>query len=571
MNGGERLARILQAHGVDFLFTLCGGHISPLLVECKRRGIRVVDVRNEASAVFAADAVARLTGKPGAAAVTAGPGVTNATTAVMNAKMAQSPLVLLGGATATVLKGRGSLQDIEQLPLMASITKKAAAARRVGELEGLLLEALRLARSGVPGPTFLECPVDLLYPEATVREWYAREGGDSPLVSMALKLHLDRQFAAAPSTDSVQPLPVDPMDPRPADLRKALRRLVRASRPVLVVGSQVLTHAAEAAAIAAAVEALGIPTFLGGTSRGLLGRGHPLQFRHQRRQALREADLVLVAGFPFDFRLGYGRHLGRHSTVIAVNRSRRELRRNRRPSLGVNADPGRFLQALAGEAQPRRDWLSWFSVLRERERARDTEIRSQAAVPAGGFINPLALCLKLEEFMAQESAIVVDGGDFVATASYVVWPRAPLRWLDPGVFGTLGVGGGFALGAGLVYPDAEIWILYGDGSCAYSLAEFDTFVRHRVPVIALVGTDASWAQIAREQTEALGDPVGTELRRTDYHRVAEGYGGAGLLLEREEDIEEVFSQARRLFREGRPVLINAQIGTVDFRKGSISL
>ena len=577
MTGGALVAEILGRHGVRSLFTLCGGHISPILVESKRRGIRVVDTRHEVNAVFAADAVARLSGIPGVAAVTAGPGVTNTVTAVKNAQLAQSPVVILGGATATVLKGRGSLQDIDQLALMAPHVKWAGSARRLKELPTLLDRALTVAREGVPGPVFLECPVDLLYSEEIVKGWYKAKSasGQATIGEKALQAYLGwhtrRLFSGKVDAVTHAVGEVEPPLPELGDVRRAARRLDRCDRPLLIVGSQAMLEPGEVGELVRAVERLGIPVYLTGMARGLLGRGHSLQRRHRRRQALREADLVILAGVPCDFRLDYGRHVRRHSYLVAANRSREDLFKNRRPSLAIHADPGRFLRILAqttGDGAAR--WSSWKETLGEQELEREQQIEATARKPTDG-VNPLAVCQAVEAVLPDDSVLVADGGDFVATASYIVSPRGPLSWLDPGVFGTLGVGAGFALGAAVCRPDAEVWIMYGDGSVGYSLAEFDTFVRHEIPVIALVGNDACWMQIAREQVEILGDDVGCSLRRTDYHLAAEGLGGKGLLLDRPERTEEVLAEARRLAAEGYPVLVNALIGATDFRQGSISI
>ena len=231
---------------------------------------------------------------------------------------------------------------------------------------------------------------------------------------------------------------------------------------------------------------------------------------------------------------------------------------------------------------PKDGWKIWRESLRRRDADRDAEIAAQARdEPAGesasggdagpGRVNPLALCRTIEAALPDDSVLVVDGGDFVATASYVIRPRGPLRWLDPGAFGTLGVGGGFALGAKLSRPSAEVWLLYGDGSAGYSLAEIDTFVRHGLSVIAVVGNDAGWTQIAREQVEILGSDVAVTLRHSAYHTVAEGYGGVGLLLDDPARTEEVIAEARRIAAEGKPVVINAILAPTDFRKGSISM
>lgn len=577
-NGGDIIADVLVKRGVRFLFTLCGGHISPILVSAKRRGIRVIDVRDEASAVFAADASARMSGIPGVAAVTAGPGVTNTLTAVKNAQMAESPLVLFGGATPTMLKGRGSLQDIEQLALLKPLTKWAVSIKRLADLEPAVERAFAVAESGVPGPVFLEIPVDLLYPEATVRQWYMKEvQGAKGLVGKALQLyvrgHLLQQFHGPHvPTD----LPADLSLPRFGQervLTDAAQRLRGARKPVLVIGSQALVGCRDPAPIVKAVEALGMPTYLGGMARGLLGRHHPLQLRHNRGKALKEADFVLIAGFPFDFRLGYGRSINGKAIVAAANLSPTLLRKNRRPDLGAVMHPGDFLQGIAreaGESLGRYD--DWFTELRQREAARDAEIVVQAQEPAGpGRVNPLSFFLRLEEQLADDAVLVVDGGDFVATGSYILRPRAPLSWLDPGVFGTLGVGGGFSVGASLCGPGREVWLIYGDGSSAYSLAEIDTCVRHGLAPIAVIGNDGAWSQIAREQVDILGDDVGTVLRRTDYHTVGAGYGAVPLTLEDPNKIDEILAQAKAFAASGKPVVINVALAATSFRKGSISM
>lgn len=579
-HGGDLIAEVLSRHGATHLFTLCGGHISPILTGCHAVGMRVVDVRDEVNAVFAADAVARMTGTLGVAAVTAGPGVTNTITAVKNAQMAQSPLVILGGSTATLLKGRGALQDIDQLSMMKPITKWATTVKTVPALAATIERACHLAREGVPGPVFVEVPVDLLYPEAIVRSWYEKEAGlgkAKGLAAKALELyvrgHLYKQFHA-PALPDVH-LPTLPRRHREsADVTRAAAALAGAKRPVIIVGSQALVGVTDPGRIARALGVLGAPVFLGGTARGLLGRTHELQLRHNRGAALKAADVVIVCGFPFDFRLGYGRGIPKTATLIAANLSAQELRKNRRPEIAVEMHAGDFLIALAaqlGSVGERGEQLrGWLDQLRAKEVERDQEIARKAS-PTGELVDPLHLFLRLEEAMADDAVLVVDGGDFVATASYILRPRAPLSWLDPGVFGTLGVGGGMALGAALVRPGREVWLVWGDGSSAYSLAEFDTYVRHGVAPIAIIGNDASWAQIAREQVEILGTTLGCDLRRTDYHKVAEGYGGVGLVLSDPARVDATLAEARSIAKGGRPVCINVHLRKTDFRKGSISI
>jgi len=576
-HGGDVIAEILDRHGVTHLFALCGGHISPILTGAQSRGLKVVDVRDEANAVFAADAVARMTGVIGAAAVTAGPGVTNTMTAVKNAQMAQTPLILFGGATATLLKGRGALQDIDQLSVMKPITKWATTVKTLPSLGATVERAIAVATEGVPGPVFVEVPVDLLYPEAIVRSWYEKEAGlgkakgiGAKALELYVRGHLYRQFRA-PTMPEVH-LPVKlPSLRGNGTFDRAVEAIKAAQKPVIVVGSQTLVGIKDPGRLARAIGSLGAPVYLAGMARGLLGRTHELQLRHNRGAALKEADCVVVCGFPFDFRLGYGRGINRKAMLVAANLSSYELRKNRRPDLALETHAGDFLIALAEKmGSPPAPWHAWLETLRGRERERDADIARKAAAN-GELIDPLHFFLRVEEAMADDAVLVVDGGDFVATASYIVRPRAPLSWLDPGVFGTLGVGGGFALGASLVRPGREVWLVWGDGSSAYTLSEFDTFVRHGVAPIALIGNDASWMQIAREQVEVLGTSLGCDLRRTDYHKVAEGYGGVGLVLTDHTRVDSTLAEAKAIAKTGRPVCINVHLRKTDFRKGSISM
>ncbi len=577
-HGGDAVARTLAAAGIRHVFTLVGGHISPLLVGAKDHGLQVIDVRDERNAVFAADAVARMTGLPGVAAVTAGPGVTNTLTALKNAQLAQSPVILFGGATATVLKGRGALQDIDQLALVASSVKWMARCTTVAQLAPAVKRAVRESTSGVPGPVFIEVPVDVLYPESIVQEWFIKEAGLSnprTLQQKALKLylsgHLYRQFHV-PHVDVRASAPELKL-PRvrlSAQLDKAAELLRGAQRPAIVVGSQTLVNSQAPERVAAALKKLGAPTWLGGMARGLLGRDGEVQYRHARGKALKEADVAVVCGFPFDFRLKYGLGFGKDTKVIAANLSTEELTKNRTPELALRMHPGEFLEGLARRVRGARDWSAWHRACRQREDARDQEIRGKAKT-GGELVDPLQFFLRLEEKLADDSVLVADGGDFVATAAYILKPRRPLSWLDPGVFGTLGVGGGFAAGAAAVRPKSEVWIIYGDGSSAYSLAEFDTFVRHGMAPIAVIGTDASWAQIARDQVTLLGSDVATTLLRTDYQKVAEGYGGVGLLLTDPAKIDETLDEAKRIAKSGKPVCVNVHIAKTDFREGSISI
>lgn len=575
-HGGDRVAAALHAHGVSLLFTLCGGHISPILTGAKALGIRVVDVRGEATAVFAADAVARLTGRPGVATVTAGPGVTNTVTALKNAQLAQSPAILIGGAAPSLLQGRGALQDIDQRLVVSPHVKLVKQIRRVRDIVPAIDEAFAVTRAGVQGPAFLECALDLLYGEPLVRSWYGDGAGKGKsaadrLRRLYIKRHLRRLFVGSNAAPPTRARAVAaPAAPR-SSVTAAAVALARASRPVAVIGSQSLAAGSDSVLVAAAVGRLGIPVYLSGMARGLLGRDHELQLRHQRRQALKDADCVILAGVPCDFRLDYGRQISRSSTLIAANRSLTDARLNRRPNIEAIGDAGTFLQRLAdelGDGRARRE--DWLRQLRARDAAREAEIEQQARTE-GAFVNPIALLRAIDLAAADNAVFVADGGDFVATASYVLRPRGPLAWLDPGPFGTLGVGAGFALGAALCHPEAEVWAIFGDGACGYSLSEFDTFVRHGIPIVAVVGNDAGWTQIGREQIKVLHDDVGTVLARSAYHEVAAGLGAEGILVRTNAEVPAALDRARAAARSGKPVLLNVLLDRTDFREGSISM
>ncbi|XP_020605840.1 acetolactate synthase-like protein [Orbicella faveolata] len=580
-HGGELVGEVLQSHGVKFVFTLCGGHISPILVSCQNLGIRVVDTRHEVTAVFAADAVARLSGVVGVAAVTAGPGLTNTVTAVKNAQMAESPVLLLGGAAATLLKGRGALQDIDQMSLFKPLCKYCATVTRVADIVPVLRKAIQIAQSGTPGPVFVEFPIDTLYPYPLVK----KESGvkDDPhglsqrLVNWYITNHLHGLFAGAWDPQTKDPLPVDIPLPIASQVDECVKLVSKSTRPVIILGSQSTLPPVPADQLRQALEALGVPCFLGGMARGLLGRNSNLHIRQRRRDALKEADLVILAGTVCDFRLSYGRVLNRKSKIIAVNRNKSQLFKNSdmfwKPTVAIQGDPASFLTSLSKGLKGYNCPGDWVDALKERdiEKEKANSLKSQESLKQ--HLNPLKLLYNLENVMSNDSIIVADGGDFVGTAAYILRPRGPLTWLDPGAFGTLGVGGGFALGAKLCRPESEVWVIYGDGSLGYSVAEFDTFTRHKTPVIALVGNDACWSQIAREQVPMFGSSIGCDLEFTDYHIVADGYGGKGILLSdpSTSEIDTTLTQAQDIARDGTAVLINALIGKTDFRQGSISV
>lgn len=576
LHGGDLVAETLTKHGIPYIFTLCGGHISPIFTAAKARGIRVIDVRHEVNAVFAADAVGRLSAAPGVAAVTAGPGLTNTITAVKNAQLARSPLVLLGGATATVLRGRGSLQDIDQLALLKPHVKWYHQVNRVAEIVPTLYRAFVEARSGVPGPVFVELPVDLLYPETLVRGWYlnsspGKKSFKHSLMQAYLGYHLSRLFRNGLQANFPDPQKPAPHKPSMPAFNKLRLLIGKSQKPVLLLGSDcVQNQPHKMQALVQAVENLQIPVYLTGSARGLLGRNHPLQLRHHRRKALKESDLIIMAGLACDFRLDYGRQIPAKTTHIGISLSKEDLKLNKKPDIAMHASPSDTIIKLAKVATSNSS--DWLRSLRVRDGERQQEIDAGADKKAK-LLNPVELCQQFDRFLDKNALLVADGGDFVGTAAYTVQPAGPLSWLDPGLFGTLGVGAGFALGAKLVHPEKEVWIIYGDGSCGYSLMEYDTFVRHNIPVLSLVGNDASWAQIAREQVEILKDDVATVLARNDYHLIAKALGAGGWLIKRKGDIKKTLESARKSAkgRRAKPGLINAHLDKSDFRKGSISM
>uniref|UniRef100_A0A8C6SSS2 2-hydroxyacyl-CoA lyase 2 n=1 Tax=Neogobius melanostomus TaxID=47308 RepID=A0A8C6SSS2_9GOBI len=560
-HGGESVAEVLRSHGIKYVFTLVGGHISPILVACEKMGIRIVDTRHEATAVFAADAVARLSGTVGVAAVTAGPGLTNTVTAVKNAQMAESPLLLIGGAAGTLLQGRGALQDIDQMSLFKPLCKFCASVRTVREIVPTVRKALAIAQSATPGPVFIEFPIDTLYPYHIVSKEFGVKNPPKGLmgkfVSWYMNNHLMNLFAGAWEPRDVSPLPVNIPQATDVQVQKCIELVSRAKKPVILLGSQVTLPPIKA------LEDLGIPCFLGGMSRGMLGKDSPIHIRQNRRDALKEADLVILAGTVCDFRLSYGRVLSRRSKIIAVNRDKTQLLKNSdmfwKPTVAIQGDAGSFLVNLSKGLKGHRCPEEWPQNLKSGDATKEKNNRVKAEEKTDRHLNPIKVLHCVDELMSEDSIIVADGGDFVGTAAYILRPRGPLRChvnLDKTSFMCL-----------------QVWIIYGDGSLGYSVAEIDTFTRHKTPVIAVVGNDACWSQISREQVPMLGSNVACGLEFSDYHVVADGYGGKGYLINRddEEKLSEIIKRAQKDCQEGKATLLNVLIGKTNFREGSISV
>ena len=568
---GLDIGSFFKQKNISSVFTLCGGHISPILVGCEKENIDIIQVRDEVSAVFAADAVSRLTDSVGVAIVTAGPGVTNTITAIKNAQMAQSPVLLIGGAAATLLKGRGSLQDIDQISLLKTYVKSAVSVKKTRDVVPTLANALNTAISGVPGPVFVELPIDLLYPEEDIRKEFMNQlpksGYFGKIAHWYVNRHLNDLFSSKKSSIKIKPVKEFKLDQRNID--KAALAIVKAKKPVFLLGNQVTQNKEFLSMCLKSLDKLSAPVYTSGMARGCFGSSDKYFFRHNRKHALKNADVVVTLGIPLDFRLGYGFSINKDATLISINKSKEDLNKNRKPDIGMHADPSRIMHEIGKIINPP-SCQAWIEELTKLEENREKEIQQFSEIKTD-FVNPVYLCKTVDQLIDEQSILIADGGDFVGTASYTIRPRNPLGWLDPGPFGTLGVGGGFAIGAKSSFPEKEVWVFYGDGASAYSLSEFDTLCRHKLPVIAIIGNDASWQQIAREQKQMLGSNIGTELAFNAYEKVAEGYGGKGYYVDNHESLYETLKQAKEDAKLGYPVLVNVKLSKSDFRKGSISV
>jgi acetolactate synthase-1/2/3 large subunit len=526
-HAGAHAVAVAQRYGVTTMFTLSGGHVFPLYDGAVKADppLRLVDVRHEQTAVFAAEATARLTRTPGLAVVTAGPGVTNSVSAVTGAWFNGAPLVVLGGRAPDYLWGKGALQELDHVPLLAPVTKRAWTEHAAGGVARSVDEAFRLALTPHRGPVFLDFPLEAIY---------GTETADLPPDA-------GRMPAAAP--------------PDGDDVAAIAALLGAARRPVLVLGSDVWLGGGETAALGCA-EALRLPVITNGQARGVLPRGHSLLVTRARSVALAEADLVIVVGVPLDFRLRYGSFgpPDAPAGVVHVADSPGGIAAHCPLAASASGDLAAFFSTLADACGQRpvgdMEWLARLRGTARAAMAADTPLLEAEASP----VHPMRVYGELLRELDDDAVVIGDGGDFVSFAGRVVEPAFPGRWLDPGPYGCLGTGLGYAIAARLAHPSSQIVLMLGDGAAGLSLMDVDTLVRHNLPVVMIVGNNSAWGLEKEPMRAVYGYDVAADLRPgTRYDEVARALGGAGELITAPGDIAPAL---RRAFASGVPYLIN---------------
>ncbi len=544
VHGGKLAARALKRAGVEVLFTLSGGHIMPIYDGCLDEGIRIIDVRHEQAAVHAADAWARCNpGKIGVAAITAGPGVTDGVTGVANAWRANSPILVFGGQGPFANLRRGSLQEMDHVGVMKPITKWADACYDTKRIPEYIELAIRHAVSGIPGPAFLEIPMDVFMGQA---EW--EQAPIPPIRTAPPRLSPDR-----------------------ADVRAALELLRQSRRPMLMAGTSVKWSLASAA-MNAFLDETRMPAYTNGMGRGTIPPSSPQYLNRSRREAMKQIDAIVLAGSLLDFRLAFGKTIPPGAKIIQLDMDATLIGMNRPADVGLVGNLACTFELLLEEMKnsgTRLDFSAWRDELRGIEVAAEKKVEAALqsdAVP----VDPMRLCREIRDWLPTlgESVVIGDGGDIVATAAKIIPVPREGAWMDPGPLGTLGVGMPFALAAQLANPDKRVVIVYGDGSFGLNGFEYDTAVRFNLPVVGIVGNDAAWGQMMRPQGAVYGWDrlAGTLLHYTRYDKVVEALGGHGEHVTRPEEIRPALERAAA---SGKPALVNVEIRQDREYKGGV--
>ena len=521
-NAGELVALALKRAGVSHLFTLNGGHIWPILTGATEHGIRVVDVRHEQSAAFAAEGWAKVTRECGVAAVTAGPGVTNSVSALAQAQGNDSPVFVVGGRAPNARWGMGSLQEMDHVEVVRSLTKKALTLNSADDAYRTAAECMRSALSPRTGPVFMDIPIDVFFGAADLPE----------------------------ATEHLTPDPGPPPDPEL--IAQAARAIRAAERPVVIAGGGVWWAHAEDE-LRELVEVANVPLTVNGMARGVLPPSHPLFFSRARGHALREADLIVLVGALLDFRLNFGQPpvFAEDARLIYVDVDDHRKHRPAEVAIFGHVKAALMQLAAAVAGAPRSD--EWVARLRETEaagRKRDESMTQSDSSP----VHPARLIAEVDRFADPDAIIVGDGGDFISFAGRLIERSQPGLWIDPGPFGCLGSGPGYAMAAKLARPDRQVVLLSGDGAFGFSAMEFDTMVRHRIPVVCVVGNNGIWALEKHPMQNMLGASVAADLgSRTRYDKVVEALGGYGEVVDRPDDIRPAMERA---FRSGVPACVN---------------
>jgi acetolactate synthase I/II/III large subunit len=520
VHAGRLIARRLRANGIDTVFTLSGGHLFSIYDGCRDEGIRLIDTRHEQTAAFAAEGWSKVTRVPGVAALTAGPGVTNGMSAMAAAQQNQSPLLVLGGRAPALRWGMGSLQEIDHVPFVAPLTRFAATAQSAEAAGRLVDEALRAAVTAPSGVGFVDFPMDHVFSTAD-------DGGQPGALT---------EVPAGPAPDG------DALD-RAAELLSA------AQRPVIMAGTNVWWGHAEAALLRLAEERQ-IPVLMNGMARGVVPADHPLAFSRARGKALGEADVALVVGVPMDFRLGFGKVFGEQTRLVVVDRVEPERAHPRPIAAGLYGDLTTILSALVGGGTDRQDWIGQLRTVETTARDLEKAELAEDRIP----LHPMRVYAELAPMLDRDAVVVIDAGDFGSYAGRVIDSYQPGCWLDSGPFGCLGSGPGYALAAKLARPDRQVVLLQGDGAFGFSGMEWDTLVRHNVPVVSVIGNNGIWA-LEKHPMEALyGYSVVAELRPgTRYDEVVRALGGHGELVAAPAELRPALERA---FASGQPAVVN---------------